>query len=261
MRISPDRLFVSTCLLSAALLVPWSAWGQEPPEGPAEAAGAPLPEPQAIPDFTLPDLPTIPDRRTSPGPNWTVADSAPLPKDREGIWVLEFWFKPVRLIEVEIPGQGRRKVHYMYYKAVNRTGQARQFVPQFTLVTDRGQRCEDTVLPVAVQKIQAKEAPSIPLLGAVSNMGTLPPSTKEGIDDAVYGVAIWDDVDFRADSFSVFVRGLSDGFQVIEPPEGGEPYTRYKALRIDFASPGDGRKPRSLEISLKEPPFEWVYYP
>lgn len=258
MRVSPYRLIVPTCLATASLLVPWTARAQEPPNAPAEAA---LPVPPTIPEFKLPNLPTIPDRRTAPGPNWYVADSAPLPKDKEGIWVLEFWFKPVRLIEVEIPGKGRRKVHYLYYKVVNRTGQPRQFVPQFTIVTDDGQRSEDTVLPVAVQKIQAKEAPSIPLLGAVSNMGTLPPSTKEGIDDAVYGVAIWDDVDFKADSFSVFVRGLSDGFQVVEPPEGGEPHTRYKAIRIDFASPGDERSPHSREITLKEPPFEWVYYP
>ncbi len=220
-----------------------------------------MPEPQPIPEFTLPTLNTIPTRRTAPGPNWVVADSAPLPKDKPGIWVLEFSFKPVRLIEVEIPGKGRRKVHYMYYKVVNRTGQPRQFVPQFTLVTDDGQRFEDTVLPIAVKKIQAKEAPSIPLLGAVTSTGTIPPSTKEGIDDAVFGVAIWDNVDFKADAFNVFIRGLSDGFQVVQPPEGGEPYTRYKALRIDFARPGDERNPHGREIMLKEPPFEWIYYP
>ena len=42
------------------------------------------------------------------------------------------------MIEVEIPGKGRRMVHYLYYRVVNRTGKPRRFVPQFTLVDDKG---------------------------------------------------------------------------------------------------------------------------
>ncbi|HEU5115177.1 MAG TPA: hypothetical protein VFT74_00730, partial [Isosphaeraceae bacterium] len=220
-----------------------------------------LPRPQPIPEFSLPNLTTVPIPRQASGPNWTQADTAVHPKDAQGIWILEFSFKPVRLIEIDIPGKGRRKVHYLYYKVVNRTGEPRLFVPQFTLVTDSGQRSEDVPLPLAVKRIQVKEDPSIPLLGAVQTTGTIPPSTKDGVDDAVYGVAIWDDVDFKADAFSIFVRGLSNGYQEVSPPDGGDPFTRYKALRIDFDRPGDERNPSSREIFLREPPFEWVYYP
>ena len=46
----------------------------------------------------------------------------------------------------------------------------------------------------------------------------IPPSTKEGIDDAVYGVAVWEGVDPKADRFSIYVRGLSDGYQVVTRP-------------------------------------------
>lgn len=235
---------------------------QNPLAAPGEApAPLNLPKPKPIPEISLPDLKTVPSPRQVPGPNWTQADTAVHPKDPQGIWILEFSFKPVRLIEVEIPGRGRRKVHYMYYKVVNRTGESRLLVPQFTLVTDAGQRYEDQPLPLAVKRIQVKEDPTIPLLGAVQTTGTIPPSTKDGVDDAVYGVAIWDDVDFRADSFSIFVRGLSSGYQVVNPPNGGEPFTRYKALRIDFDRPGDDLNPVNREILLREPPFEWVYYP
>jgi hypothetical protein len=233
--------------------------GQQPGAGGQQPLD--LPKPQEIPGFELPNLPTIPVRRGLPGPNWMQVDTAPLPRDTEGIWILEFAFKPVRVIEVELPGKGRRKIHYMYYKVVNRTGQPRQFVPQFTLVDDAGRRYEDTVLPLAVKKIQAKEDPTKNLLGAVESTGTIPPSEKEGIDDAVYGVAVWADVDFKADAFSVFVRGLSDGYQEVQPPDGGKPVTRYKAVRIDFARPGDEKSPHSHEIRLKEPAYEWVYYP
>lgn len=268
MRLRPHRLIVAPLVLAAMTAVSTPIRAQEEPPAPAAGAdrapadaGQALPEPRPIPEFSLPTLPTIPVPRRPPGPNWFVADTAPLPKDREGIWVLEFSFKPVRLIEVEIPGKGRRKVHYMYYKIVNRTGEPRQLVPQLTLVTDEGKRYEETVLPRAVRLIQAKEDGSKPLLGAVENAGTLPPSTKDGIDDAVYGVAIWDNVDFKADAFSVYVRGLSDAFQVDASTEGGQPVTRYKALRIDFARPGDERSPHSREIQIKDPPFEWVYFP
>ena len=44
------------------------------------------------------------------------------------------------------------------------------------------------------------------------------------------------------------------------PPGGSESVTRYKALRIDFARPGDERRPNEREIRLLEPPYEWVYF-
>jgi hypothetical protein len=149
----------------------------------------------------------------------------------------------------------------MYYRVVNRTGKPRMFVPEFSLVTDSGKRYDDVVLPQAVKNIQAREDPTKELLGAVTIMGIIPPSTKEGIDDAVYGVAVWDTVDFKADAFKIYIRGLSDGYMTVTPPDGGKPYTRYKALRVDFQRPGDERKPNEREIRLLDPPYEWIYYP
>ena len=262
-------------------LVRGQGQGQGQAQDPAQvppAAGAgqgAVPGPDPIPAFQLPPLKTVPIRREAPGPNWIRADASPLPKDPEGIWVLEFSYKPVRLIEVEIPNKGRRKVFYLYYRVVNRTGETRRFVPQFTLVAhnrtpasnggkrlaDEGLRYEDVVLPLAAKKIQAKEDPTRDLSGAVTVMGDLPPSTKNGIDDAFYGVAIWDDVDFRADSFEVYVRGLSSAYQLVQSVAGGEPTTRYKALRLDFTRFGDERDPHNREIHPDEPAYEWTYYP
>ncbi len=168
------------------------------------------------------------------------------------------------MIDVEIPGKGRKRIHYLAYRVVNRTGKPQMFVPQFTLVTDTGKRYEDVVMPQAVENIQAREEPTRAkgsVVGAVTVCGYIPPSTKEGIDDAVYGVAVWDDVDVEADAFKVFVRGLSDGNQVVQPPDGAKPYTRYKALRLDFLRPGDRFKPFEKEIHLGDPPYEWTYYP
>jgi hypothetical protein len=222
---------------------------------------AKLPGPKPIEDVQLgSSLPTKRVARNATGPNWYLVDAAPLPKDREGIYVLNFAFKPMRMIELEVPGKGRRRIHYLYYRIVNRTGKPVRFVPQFTLVTDAGHRHEDVVIPQAVKLIQAKEAPEIPLLGATTSTGTLAPSTSETVDEAVFAVAVWDTVDFGADRFQIYVRGLSDGYQVVKDPEGKE-ITRYKALRIDFLRHGDEVNPSGREITLSDPPFEWVYYP
>ena len=247
------------------------AWAQAPPqqekpESPPPAAKEEkgdvkeLPTPPPIKEERLvPDLPTIPVRRGSPAFNVQMVDASLLPRDKEGIWVLDFSFKPVRLRTVEVPGKGRRTVHYLYYRIINRTGRPRMFVPQFTLVTDTGHRYDDMVLPQAVQLIRAREDESIPLRGAVDVMGMVPPSTKEGVDDAVYGVAVWEGVDPKADRFSIYVRGLSDGNQVIPGPDG-KPIVRYKTLRIDFIRRGDERNLTENEIQLSEPPFEWIYW-
>ena len=67
----------------------------------------PQPGPDPIPVVQLgPTLPTHRSPRTTPGPNWITADASPLPLDREGIWILDFAFRPMRMIEVEIPGKG-----------------------------------------------------------------------------------------------------------------------------------------------------------
>ncbi len=248
-------------LLVLGGLVPVSVRAQEAPAPAAKPAIPELPPPPPIENPRLvPDLPTVPVRKGQTTYNVQMVDASLLPRDKEGIWVLDFAFKPMRLRLIEIPGKGRRTIHYLYYRVVNHTGEPRMFVPQFSLVTDTGQRLEDAVIPQAIPIIQAREDASIPLIGAVNIMGMIPTSTKQGVDDAVYGVAVWEGVDPRADRFSVYVRGLSDGQQVIPGPDGGKPTIRYKTLRIDFIRRGDARNLDEKEIELNQPPYEWIYW-
>jgi hypothetical protein len=262
--------------LSLLLAVAGPGWSvaQEPaaPAQPAPEAGAGQPPAAAKPAVAdrpgppeiaevplVPMLATTPVQKGAPAYNVRMVDASLLPRDKEGIWVLDFAFKTVRLRTVEIDNK-RRTIHYLYYRVVNHTGKPRMLVPQFSLVTDTGQRLEDAVIPQAIPIIRAREDASITLLGAVDIMGMIPPSTKEGIDDAVYGVAVWEGVDPKADRFSIYVRGLSDGHQVISPPDGGKPNVRYKTLRIDFIRRGDDRDLNEKEILLNDPPYEWVYW-
>ena len=262
------------------LSLPWSgAMGQDAPppaEGPAPAqapaASEDFPPPKEIPAVSLgPTLKTHPIRRTAKGFqnladnklrfNEQWIDASVLPRDKKGIWVLDFAYRPLRITTIE-DSKGRRDVYYMYYQIINRTGEPRMFVPQFTLVTDTGKRYEDTVLPKAVDQIKLREDPTITkLYGAVDIMGMVPlGTTKQGVEDAVFGVAIWEGVDPHADKLTVYVRGLSDGYRT-DPgaSEADKPVTRYKALKIDFIRRGDEHAPSEREIIPADPAYDWTY--
>jgi hypothetical protein len=220
-----------------------------------------LPSPEPLAEAKLvPDLHTIPVPHDRPTFNVQMVNAALLPRDKEGIWVLDFAFKPLRIRTVDIPGVGRRQVHYLYYKVVNRTGKPRMFVPQFIMVNESGEKFEDNVVPEAIPLIQVREDGSIPILGAVNVMGMIPPSTKANVDDAVFGVATWERWDTKSDRFSIYVRGLSDGYKEIPSPSGGKPTIKYKTLRIDFVRRGDDRNIHEKEIQLADPAFEWIYW-
>lgn len=230
---------------------------QEPSAPPTQEA---LPGPEPLKEVQLvPTLPTVPVPRDRPTYNYQMVNASLLPRDKEGIWILDFAFKPLRMWTVEV-GNERRRVHYLYYKVVNRTGKPRNFIPQFIMVNEQGKRFEDSVVPQAIKVIQAREDPTIPVRGAVNIMGIIPPSTKQGVDDAVYGIAVWDRWDPKADRFSIYVRGLSDGYKEIPSPNGGKPIVKYKTLRIDFIRRGDERNLSEKEIELSDPAYEWVYW-
>jgi hypothetical protein len=234
---------------------------QQPPANPNAPVLEKLASPDPLPEYKLvPDLHTIPVPHDRPTYNVQMVNASLLPRDKEGIWVLDFAFKPLRIKTVEIPGKGRRQIHYLYYKVVNRTGKPRMFVPQFIMVNEAGQKFEDNVVPQAIQLIQTREDATIPVLGAVNIMGVIPPSTKPDVDDAVYGVATWEKWDPKADRFSIYVRGLSDGYKETPNPSGGKPTAKYKTLRLDFIRRGDHRNLNEKEIELGDPPYEWVYW-
>ncbi len=259
---------VSRIVLPAAMMMGLAAPGgraqdEKPAPGrsPQAPAAGDLIKPPAIPEVKLvPNLNTIPVPHDRTAFNVQMVNTALLPRDKEGIWVLDFAFKPLRMKTVEIPGKGRRQLHYLYYRVVNRTSKPRMFVPQFIMVNETGRKIEDQVVAEAVPVIQAREDATIPLLGAVNIMGMLPASEKPDVDDAVYGVAVWDRWDPKADRFSIYVRGLSDGYKEVPSPSGGKPVVKYKTLRIDFIRRGDERQLSEKEIEFGDPAYEWVYW-
>ena len=260
--------WIIAALLATVFAAPCSlAQAEKKQDKPNVQQPKPVPPPEKLvspPPIT--EVTLVPELRTIPVPhdrtvfNVQLVNAALIPRDKDGIWVLDFSFKPLRIKTVEVPGKGRKQVHYLYYKVTNRTGKPRIFVPEFIMVNELGQKLVDNVVPQAVPLIQVREDATVPLLGAVNVMGMIPPSTKPDVDDSVFGVATWDKWDPKSDRFSIYVRGLSDGYKEVPAASGGKPTVKYKTLRIDFIRRGDEHNLNEKEIYLNDPPYEWVYW-
>jgi len=215
---------------------------------------------------------------------YEMAEAVPF---RHDAWCLEFAFKPLRMLAVDIPqssGKMQRKlVWYLVYRVRN-TGvgltpteqedgtyvtapqvtDSIRFYPQFVLSSqDRsrdGKRIRksylDRILPAAVQAIQRRELPGGELLNSVEmSERVLEAETGRAIG-GLWGVAVWEDVDPEIDFFSVYVSGLTNaydwqdaaaGFRAGDPPGTGRKFTR-KQLQLNFWRPGDAYAEDEREI-------------
>lgn len=180
---------------------------------------------------------------------------------RHKIWYLELTFKPVRMIWVDMPqetGKMQRKlVWYMVYRVKN-TGkhysprrnedgtytidsvdEPVRFYPQFVLEAPEVKKAYlDRVVPVAIQAIQQKEDPNRKLLSTVEISAKSIPLSTDQVDNSVWGVATWEDVDPAIDLFSVYVEGLTNAYKWLDVP-GKERVFGHKTLVLNFWRPGD----------------------
>jgi hypothetical protein len=199
-------------------------------------------------------------------------------KFRREIWGLEFAFKPLRMIEIDVPvpggGRERKLVSYLVYRVRNTgqtleptageggvfaakpgSGEPVQFFPQFVLEShDRaanGDRVSkaylDRVIPAAVEAIRKREMRGGKLLNSVEMAQQPLPVAADRVDRGVWGVATWTDVDPRIDFFSVYVGGLTNAYRWEDvpgayrpgdPPGRGRQFAR-KMLQLNFWRPGD----------------------
>ncbi len=198
--------------------------------------------------------------------------------DKADIWALDFRFKDPRLIKVNIPGRGTRICWYLWYQVINRTGEPRSFIPDFELVTlDPPAVYYDEILPSAEEAIRRVEDPTgyqdiknSVIIGRDKIPLSKPPD--EAFPRVVTGVAIWDGTSADpkkrdpgakdladASRFSIFVRGLSNGYVLVDPLLAGEPpITRYKTLQLNFKRHGDRFLLDARDITFVAP-AEWIY--
>lgn len=184
-----------------------------------------------------------------------------------GMWVMEeFSFIQPRMITMDVPGKGKKLFWYMVYRVKNKGEQPRLFVPKFLLVDDKGNAFLDRINPKVQRAVQLREDPLQPLENSISAVGMIQPSVDEGVDLPISGVAIWEDVNPRLNSFDVLIEGLSNGFRELKDSQTnetvidsatGKPKTQRKTLVLKFARPGDEFNQNEREIRYLG--YEWIY--
>ena len=191
---------------------------------------------------------------------------------RHNIWNLEFAFKPLRMVHVDVPqpnGKMHRKlVWYMVYRVRNLGGHLKpveapdktyrpepvdqvlnigaeqpsnsvRFFPHFVLDSrELGVSYLDRIIPMAIPVIQQREMRGGKLYNSVDISKVSIPVTAADGDGGVWGVATWEGVDPRIDYFSISVGGLTNAFRIMTDPQRGS-YHALKVLQLNFWRPGD----------------------
>lgn len=220
-------------------------------------------------------------------------------KFRRDVWCLEFSFKPLRMIYVDVPQASgkmqRRLIWYLVYRVKNTgktlvpveqadgtyttgtgTGGPVRYIPQFVLeshdLTSAGEPIHkaylDRVIPAAKQLIQERELPDRELLNSVEMAEREIPVSDGRADRSVWGVATWEDIDPRIDFFSIYVGGLSNAYRWVDPPgayRAGDPPGKGRqferlTLQLNFWRPGDQFSEHESEIRFGVPPGKAALY-
>lgn len=187
------------------------------------------------------------------------------------IWVLDFTFRSPRFIMVDVPGRGRQLVWYMAYTVINRSDKPRVFLPDFTLVTESGKVYKDSIMPAAERAVIAREEPTqLRLVGTADaskhrwlnsvtiSRDPIPPSKSEETPEYRHGVVFWEDVDMSTKKFTIYVTGLSNGYQVVADDKGKKETVKRKTLMLEFTKPGDVYNPDENEIKFLGD-AKWIY--
>lgn len=180
-------------------------------------------------------------------------------QDKGDINTLHFDFKDPRMMEVDIPGQGKRVVWYMTYWVSNFGKEPFTFYPKFTLLTNRNTLHEDQIMPEVQEQIRKREDPSnrYNFQNSVTISKTAVPLSKpDALPRRVAGIAIWPDVHEKAPntaSFRIFVGGLSNGWSIDDDGK-----ISRKTLLLEFDRRGDGSKIDSSEIQYRDV-AKWIY--
>ena len=236
----------------------------------------------------------------------TVFERAKAMTLRRTIWNLEFSFKPLRMIYVDIPqpsGKMQRKlVWYMVYRVRNLGGHIKpkpevatvdresageadlvhttfeaektnevelfgrtttdlRFFPHFVLASSEYKKeYLDRVIPAALAPIREREFPGreVDLKNSLTiaevPLGVSDPAMN--VDHSEWGVVTWVDVDPRIDYYLVYVQGLTNAYQFVDPdggfkkgdqPGSARKFTK-KTLQLNFWRPGDTVDPHEEEI-------------
>lgn len=178
-----------------------------------------------------------------------------------GLWTVEVRFEHPRQIVLPRAGNEPARFWYIILSVINRTGQDVDFFPRCELMTDTFQIVPAgmNVPPLAFERIEQRHQDRYPLLESLVNVDD---RILQGEDNAKDIAIIWPDFDLRAESFKIFITGLSNETAAVDHPvavdEMGQPVKVYlrKTLELDYAFRGDQALRNSVEVVYRDK--NWV---
>ena len=166
---------------------------------------------------------------------------------RHDVWALDFKFKPVRMMRVDVPqanGKMQRKlIWYMVYSVTNpgktmhpveqadgtyqveSVDEPIRFIPVFSMEVHR--RLDqnspedvqfkkvyvDRLIPVALGPIRMREDRNRPFLNTTEIS-----EHKIAVGKTVWGIVTWEDIDPLTKWFSIYVEGLTNAYRWKDAP-------------------------------------------
>ncbi len=198
------------------------------------------------------------------------------------LWVLDVYFKPMRMIPVELtdPKTGEKKpefVWYIVYRAfhhkldtkakenppvntLDRPVAPQQFIPEAVLMVtdnDRNQVYSDQVIPEALAAINKREKGNYK--SSVSVVGPIPEQSTPGApgEVALEGVFMWRGINPDANRYTVYLTGFSNSIRQLNGPDG-TPIRQAKTIMQKYWRRGDRFDQREAEIVL-DGDTQWIY--
>ena len=200
------------------------------------------------------------------GPGVATAVAAPKADLATSSWQLDFDFHDPQRITLTLPGDEEPTTFwYLLYRVTNDSRREVEFYPSFRLVTNTLRVVEggDMISPSVYDAIAGRHQKEYPFFAPPSKVtGPL----LQGRENARVSAAVFRVFDQKADSFTVYVRGLSGELERIPNPvfnvnqEESENNPRFflfqRTLAITYDLPGDPRtRARAVPIRRNR---EWV---
>ena len=198
------------------------------------------------------------------------------------LWVLDVYFKPMRMIPVELsdPKTGKKKLEFVWYivyrgfhhklatktkenppvNALDKPVAPPQFIPEALLVVtdnDRNEVYSDQVIPEALAAINKREKGNYK--SSVSIVGPIPEQSEPGSpgEVAVEGVFMWRGVNPDANRYTVYLTGFSNSIRKVNGPDE-TPIIQSKTIMQKYWRRGDRFDQYEAEIVL-DGDSQWIY--
>lgn len=184
--------------------------------------------------------------------------AAPKPAilQKAGHWTVEVKFEHPQQITVPWGVNGQSRFWYIIATVTNRTGRDIDFYPNCELLTDTFQvlPAGKGVPPVVFQQIQQRHGSVYQFLEPLEKVDS---RILQGEDNAKEIVIAWQDFDTQAESFKVFLGGLSNETAVVRHPvatdQNGQPLQVFlrKTLELNYALHSDPTLRPSVQTVYK----------